>query len=429
MDTTTDDVMLTQGRTRENQQEMQVIPERSLEEMRALAKKRSDDATSSSPSFSAAGPTIIVSWSNIAYPNSGNWIGLYKRSGPMWDITTWAYTDGHASGSGYLTVPTNAVPGPYDMHLFFDEAMQRLSMGDKLSVHDRAAVAIGSNGPFSPGHDLSPTWAAESHTAADWIALAPFGAPDGTYLAYTYTNGAASGSAKLLVPAGTKPGEYELRLFSNDGFERMATAHVTVTHPTAWIGHNQSNTDTVALLPGSQLLVNWSGIPAPANTDWFGLFPLGATDHEYAGWLYTNGAAAGSAPFTIPAGAKPGRYELRLFPGNSYNVIATSDYHLDIEVGNGTRFGNFPASGFPACHAGEAIGSWQNVWTATATDWIGLYHRDAPASDYLAWKYTGGGSYGYVHLPLPAGLPHGDYELRMYSNNGYQLIGFDLLFL
>jgi hypothetical protein len=57
--------------------------------------------------------------------------------------------------------------------------------------------------------------------------------PDTGYIAWFYTGGTASGSAALGVPANAVPGTgYQLRLFTNDSFSRLATSGAfTVSRP------------------------------------------------------------------------------------------------------------------------------------------------------------------------------------------------------
>ena len=49
--------------------------------------------------------------------------------------------------------------------------------------------------------------------------------PNGSYVAFVYLGGAASGSKALTIPAGAAPGStYQLRLFTNNSFNRLATS-------------------------------------------------------------------------------------------------------------------------------------------------------------------------------------------------------------
>jgi inhibitor of cysteine peptidase len=71
----------------------------------------------------------------------------------------------------------------------------------------------------------------------------------------------------------------------------------------------------------------WSGTSGPSGSNWLGLFKPG--DPSTGFYLYgsggTNvGVASGSSPFTLPAVATPGTYELRLFAG-AYTLLATSN--------------------------------------------------------------------------------------------------------
>ena len=425
----TRDVRLADARTSENQQDMTAVrPGHSADELRGAARKRGDEAPAATPSLSVAGPSLIVCWHDIPWPNTGNWVGMYRRVSEYWELVTWAYTDGQADRCGYLTVPATALPGPYELRIFYDESGSLLATGQPYRVVDYDYV-FPHTGPNLPGKDLQPSWAA-SYPLADYVALAQFGAPDKSSLAHSYLDPVPVGIGSLVVPTGTEPGEYELRLFT-DPWVRRATAHLTVDDGTANIAHNKHGTDTVALLPGDGVTVSWSGIPAPTSTDWVGLFPHGATHHEYAAWIYTNGAATGSGTLTIPATIQPGRHELRLFSNNGYHPLAVTYYADDLRIGTGPRLGNYPGGpgSAGASHAGTVVCTWQNVSSSTATDWVGVYHSGADSHDYLAWRYTGGGSYGSVHVKLPAGLPHGDYEVRMFRQNGYTQVAFDLLFL
>jgi hypothetical protein len=88
-----------------------------------------------------------------------------------------------------------------------------------------------------------------------------------------------------------------------------------------------------ALAPGARVALGWADIPSPTNTDWIGLFPVGAGDLGDVGWMYTSscsqdvgpvGPASGACPATIPSTIQPGAYELRLYAADTVTRIATS---------------------------------------------------------------------------------------------------------
>jgi hypothetical protein len=81
-----------------------------------------------------------------------------------------------------------------------------------------------SNGPGNP---------------SDWVALAESSAPDALYATWQYLNGLATPPVQGLTGATLtfvmppSPGTYELRLFANNGFSRLATSTsiVSSTNP------------------------------------------------------------------------------------------------------------------------------------------------------------------------------------------------------
>ena len=70
------------------------------------------------------------------------------------------------------------------------------------------------------------------------------------------------------MPAGATPGTtYELRLFSNNTYTRMATSS-----PFTVVASATTLTATPALVArGGQVTATWSGIASPNDKDWVGL--------------------------------------------------------------------------------------------------------------------------------------------------------------
>ena len=69
-------------------------------------------------------------------------------------------------------------------------------------------------------------------TPGDWIGLYVPGSGNTTYLAWirvscSQSPGAASaaGSCPFTIPSGLAPGSYELRLYANDTYTRLATSN------------------------------------------------------------------------------------------------------------------------------------------------------------------------------------------------------------
>jgi len=96
-------------------------------------------------------------------------------------------------------------------------AQAQSSGGATLSVSPTSVAAGGT---------VTATWAGiPNPTATDWLGLYVQGASDTAFLAWRYTSGTASGNVPFVIPSTVAAGTYELRLFSNDGFTRLATSN------------------------------------------------------------------------------------------------------------------------------------------------------------------------------------------------------------
>src|SRR5207249_2835168 len=105
-----------------------------------------------------------------------------------------------------------------------------------------AAIAA-SPSPITAGNDLSVTVSGiGAPTGGDWIALQPVGYPDGSYIAWRFTGGIASGTLTLTVPASATAGSYNVRLFLNNSNTSTATSNTITVNAAA-------STPTIASSP------------------------------------------------------------------------------------------------------------------------------------------------------------------------------------
>ena len=207
------------------------------------------------------------------------------------------------------------------------------------------------------GGSVTATWGAiPAPTAADWIGLYAPGAGDSNYLAWRYTTGTAGGSVPFSIPSSIATGNYELRLYANGGYTRLATSSYFSVTPV----NIQLSVAPTAVPPGGSVDAQWSGIPAPTAFDWVGLYVPGTNNYAQLGWRYTTGAASGSVPFAIPAGAAPGTYELRLLKDNGYFLYKTSNpFTVNAALSGTVTLNGAPLAGvaFAASGTGASCGS------------------------------------------------------------------------
>src|SRR5207253_1908903 len=243
-----------------------------------------------------------------------------------------------AAGSCPFTIPSGLAPGSYELRLYANDGYTRLATGGTFTVTGSGGAAL-SVSPTSvvAGGTVTATWSGiAAPTPRDWIGLYVPGSGNSAYRACVYVGwsqspsaASAAGSCPFTIPSGLAPGSYELRLYPNDTFTRLATSGTfTVTGS----GGATLSVSPTSLAAGGTVTATWSGIPAPTPGDWIGLYGPGSGNSSYLTWIYVSrsqsrgaASAAGSCPFTIPSGLAPGSYELRLYPNDTFTRLATSN--------------------------------------------------------------------------------------------------------
>jgi hypothetical protein len=97
------------------------------------------------PSTIAAGTNVTATWSDIASPMPGDWIGLYipDTSDNALVAASWVYVScsqvkggvGLASGSCSFQIPMPVVPGIYELRLFSNNSLLRLAKSNKFTIN------------------------------------------------------------------------------------------------------------------------------------------------------------------------------------------------------------------------------------------------------------------------------------------------------
>ena len=294
------------------------------------------------PGTATPGGTVTATWSGIATPTSWDWIGLFAQGAADTSYVTWMYVScsqtpgaARASGSCRFLIPSGLPPGPYELRLFSNNSFTRLATSGPLTVAPPGPQLSVRPGSVPPGGTVTATWSGiATPTPADWIGLFAQGAPDTSYVTWTYVScsqtpgtARAAGSCPFVIPAALATGTYELRLLANNGFTRLATSGPLNVAPSG----PQLSVSPGSVDAGGTVTATWSGIATPTPADWIGLFAQGAADTVYVTWMYvscsqTPGAAraAGSCAFVIPGGLAPGTYELRLLANNGFTRLAAS---------------------------------------------------------------------------------------------------------
>lgn len=200
-------------------------------------------------------------------------------------------------------------------------------------------------------------------------------------------------------------------------------------------------TSAPVVVPGSKITVYWSGISNASTTDWIGFYSANQTDQtKYLSWFYDSSCTAsagsavktsGSCSFSVPSNLTAGSYQFRIFSKNSYSLLASSQ-SLSMSTGQSAATASLSVSS--AAYVGNSTPvSWSGVNGPTVADWIGLYPAtETDSKKYVNWIYTsscnntaGAASKasGSCNYPIPVGIAGGSYNFRLFSNNGYTLLG------
>jgi hypothetical protein len=273
---------------------------------------------SASPPSLAPGGIVTAIWSNVASPTSTDWVHLYTAGAP--DTSTqydYILTGGTASGTAGYQLPVDLPAGAtYELRLFSGATGARLAVSNQFTLPTLSV----SPPSLAPGGVLTASWSGiTGPTSGDWIGLYPVGAPDNELRhSFLYTDGTATGQTGYQLPPDLPVGTYELRLFSNGSWLRLAVSN-SFTVPTLSVG-------ATTIRAGDRLTVSWTGIVNPTSTDWIGFFPAGAPDGSSGPlvWQYTGGLANSASGFQLPTSLTAGTYELRLYSNGTWLRLAVA---------------------------------------------------------------------------------------------------------
>jgi hypothetical protein len=237
-------------------------------------------------------------------------------------------------------------------------------------------------------------------------------------LAWFTTGGASTGSMVLSMIFGQ--GDFEFRYLPKDAACRTATSNpVTVMPPNV----TATLSATPTIVPQQQpITVSWQATGPISQTDWIGLFPDGAVNTAYVCWFYTGGAPSGtnaSCPRTL---VPEGIYEFRYCLRDGYECVAKSNSLTVVPPPQPERPSVTLAADPTMVFVGQPITvSWQATGAITQRDWIGLFEKGSPNTQYqLCWFYTAGAPSGSHTCPAPNF--QGTFEFRYCLDNGYECV-------
>lgn len=304
-------------------------------------------------------------------------------------------------------------------------ALQAQTAGYSVSFNNTTAEARRT---------IAVNWTAPTDRTSkrDWIGLYKTGADDRDYVAWQFIpDGVSSGTVNL---TGQLAGTYEVRLFANSGYTRLAAGTNTLTigtvTPPPNNGGNPPNNGSYTLSVNNNTITRGQsitvGYTAPATADkrndWIGLYKTGADDRSYESW-----ARAGQASGTVTLTPKDsGTYVVRYYTNNGYNSQASTG-NITVQTSGGNNGGGgIPTTGnYSVSVPSQNFALRENVTVNYTTpsprtsvrNWVGIYAVGANDNTYVDYKFipdnTTSGS-----LTFSIGRA-GTYEARIFSNTHY----------
>jgi hypothetical protein len=259
---------------------------------------------------------------------------------------------------------------------------------------------------YAAGSTVTVTYAGLPGNADDWVAIAPAGGPNTTYLAYVFTNGQTSGTASLKAPPA---GTYVARAFPHNTFSLLAESAAFTTTSTTTV--TTVATDQTSYASGATVTVSYGGLPGFPD-DWIAIASAGAPNTKYLAYVFTSGQTSGTATFKAPPG---GTYVARAFPHNTFSLLAESAAFTTTTSTMTTTVTTDQTSYASGATVTVSYGSLPGF----PDDWIAIASAGAPNTKYLAYVFTNGQTSGTASFRAP---PAGTYVARAFPHNTFSLL-------
>jgi subtilisin len=303
--------------------------------------------------------------------------------------TTLSTTDLQAPGTSQVRVVNPAPGGGISTSLVF-------------SVDPPPTLTI-SAAKVGPGGSETVTLNAGYGGAQDWLALAPVGSGNTSYLQWTYV-GAGVTTRQWTVTMPSTPGNYEFRLFLNGGYTIAATS------PPVTVDSSISAAPAVTSLSPSQAIVGGAAFTLTVNGSGF-------ASSSVVQWNGSNRPTTFVSATQLQAGI------------GAADIAALGTAQVAVQTpppGGGTSSSvSFPITAPPALSVsatnvapGAAVTVTLTNGLGGAGDWLALAATTAANTGYLQYTYVGAGvttRTWTVNMPATAGT----YEFRLFLNNGY----------
>jgi hypothetical protein len=347
------------------------------------------------------GEDVVISFSG-GPGNTKDWVGIYKEGQTPDAVISvqYKYVGGETSGELLF----DSLPaGKYEVYLFEDDGYAILAAAKFEIIQDVESPKLtSSKTTYEVGDKIVVTFSGGPGNALDWIGIYKEGqTPDAVIsVQYKYVGGQTLGE---LYFDSLSVGKYEVHLFVDDGYDKLATAKFDVKESinNSPIVSNQSvevdeNGAVSITLIGSDKeedTLSYTVLSQPKNGTLGGTAPV----LSYS----PNANYSGSDSFTFKA--NDGSAD-----SNTATVSITVIENVVAEL----------TSSKTTYEVGDKVVVTFSGGPGNALDWIGIYKEGQTPDAVISvqYKYVGGQTFGELHFDS---LSVGKYEVHLFEDDGY----------
>jgi hypothetical protein len=177
------------------------------------------------PGAAPATTTIPVQNSGIA---SGTWSARADQAWISTAVVNATLASESAAGSLSITVDPTTLPAGVTWGMVrIVSGTTSVPIGVRVEKTAIPLTVNASPATVAAGSSVTASWSgATNATATDWLSVKALSAPDySVSVVYAVTGGGSSGTVSMKIPAGTAPGQYEIRYYYNDTFTLLAKSN------------------------------------------------------------------------------------------------------------------------------------------------------------------------------------------------------------
>ena len=314
----------------------------------------------------------------------------------------------------------------------------RLATSNNVVIPAKPPQLTVGTPSVSPGGQISVGITDGTRNSTDWVGLYAAGAPDSAFLEWNFLNGMKSAPAigiettTVFFTAPMTSGNYEVRLFANNTYQRLATSSaITVaSQPSLTIGD-------VSITEGNSGSANAAFVVT--------LSPVNATQAVTVNFTTANGTATSGIDYVAASGTltfAPGTASQSISVAVLGDAVAETNETFFVNLSNATNaalgdpqaIGTIvtdeapPAPAIALQSASVAPGGTINFnvtnGPANRTDWVGFFPSAAGDASYQQWFYLNGQKTAPVTglsnaaMQITAPQAAGTYNIRLFANNG-----------